>query len=88
MESRWREGEIITTFPPLILFSSHDPVFSLLLNSDYNGETISRQGGFVQVIQSYDFGKQLGCENKLAVLQLTFLVEQIIQEYIQQGMLL
>jgi thioredoxin reductase len=31
----------------------------------YNGETISRKGGFVlpQVIQSSDFGKQLGCEN-------------------------
>ena len=31
----------------------------------YNGETVTRKGGFVlpQVIQSSDFGKQLGCEN-------------------------
>lgn len=31
----------------------------------YNGETISRKGSFVlpQLIQSSDFGKQLGCEN-------------------------
>jgi hypothetical protein len=57
----------------------------------YNGETISRKGGFVlpQVIQSSDFGKQLGCENNsFGVLQLTFLVEQILQEYMQQVMLL